>query len=222
MSDDILPFDMYDWIRENRSNPNTIQEIAQIFKLHGRESELRMLNKFGKWYLDSMSFMDLYAATGHLRLLQYAHWKNYEVTHSQFIYAAANGQLDVLKYLVECADDNTDQICTHAAKHGHLDCLQYLHENGFPWNEHTCAYAAINGHLDCLKYAHSNGCPLSYASLREDVTDPACLDYLLRHITLDELAGLSTQPDPPKNDSNAETCCACPFMGPFMGWCHNQ
>jgi ankyrin repeat protein len=42
-----------------------------------------------------------------------------------------------------------------AAENGHLHILEYLVERKYDkYNEDACEYAAENGHLDCLKYLH--------------------------------------------------------------------
>ena len=74
-------------------------------------------------------------------------------------YAAASGNLKILRLLHKNGypwDKNTTRI---AAEKGHLDCLQYAHEHGCPWHEETTLIAAMNGHLNCLQYAHEHGCP---------------------------------------------------------------
>ena len=53
----------------------------------------------------------------------------------------------------------TTQTTAAAAAEGNLDVLKYLHENGCPWNKETCLKAASGCHLDVLKYARENGCP---------------------------------------------------------------
>ena len=86
--------------------------------------------------------------------------------------AAANGDLDCLKYLHKnfCAwDEGTTQM---AAANGHLDCLEYLHENDCPWDEGTTQVAAENNHFDCLGYAVEYGCPWDF---------PKCFDDLSPH-----------------------------------------
>ena len=45
--------------------------------------------------------------------------------------------------------------CHWAARNGHLHILEYLVERKFDeYDEDACEYAAENGHLDCLKYLH--------------------------------------------------------------------
>ena len=47
------------------------------------------------------------------------------------------------------------EYCQWAAKNGHLHILEYLVERKFDeYSELACEYAATYGHLDCLKYLH--------------------------------------------------------------------
>ena len=52
-------------------------------------------------------------------------------------FAAANGHLHILEYLVERKfDQHSEGACVWAAKNGHLDCLVYLRETAkAPWDE---------------------------------------------------------------------------------------
>ena len=54
-------------------------------------------------------------------------------------FAARNGHLHILEYLVERKYDKYDAwACANAATHGHLDCLKYLHETAkAPWDDVT-------------------------------------------------------------------------------------
>jgi len=77
--------------------------------------------------------------------------------------AAANGHLEVLRFLHEHKYPWDATVCAKAAAGGHLDILKYLHENKCPsqlhGDEEACIYAARNGHLEVLKYLRDTGCP---------------------------------------------------------------
>ena len=50
-------------------------------------------------------------------------------------WAAQNGHLHILEYLVERKFDQYDELRVDAAEYGHLDCLKYLHETAkAPWD----------------------------------------------------------------------------------------
>ena len=56
-------------------------------------------------------------------------------------------------------DDDSDRLCVWAAGEGQLEILKWLRENDFPWDEETCAAAALNGHLEVMQWMRANGCP---------------------------------------------------------------
>ena len=53
----------------------------------------------------------------------------------------------------------TEGAARFAARNGHLECLKYLLKNDCPWNEYTTWSAENSGHLECLKYLLENNCP---------------------------------------------------------------
>ena len=76
-------------------------------------------------------------------------------------WAAQNGHLHILEYLVERKFDKYDEFaCERAAEFGHLDCLKYLHETAkAPWNSRAVRDAHWNNHSECLQYLLDNNCP---------------------------------------------------------------
>ena len=77
-------------------------------------------------------------------------------------YAAHNGHLHILEYLVERKFDKYDEYaCEWAAKYGHLDCLKYLHETAkAPWYSEAVREAHLTDQTECLQYLLDNDCPL--------------------------------------------------------------
>jgi len=59
--------------------------------------------------------------------------------------------------------------CHWAAENGHLHILEYLVERKYDkYDEGACRLAAMNGHLDCLKYLHETAkAPWDYWAVRE-------------------------------------------------------
>jgi hypothetical protein len=93
------------------------------------------------------------------------------------MYAAANNNLECLRYAHEQECYWDERTCYNASYHGHSDCLKYAHENGCPWGKQTVRCAMLNGKLDCLKYAHKNGCPLEYCYIAALKGHLECLRY---------------------------------------------
>jgi ankyrin repeat protein len=90
-------------------------------------------------------------------------------------YAAANGHLDVVKYLVEkgayihAIYDATLRV---SAENGHLDIVKYLIENGaniHAGNDYALRFAVYNGHLDVVKCLIENGANLE---IIRNIKDP--------------------------------------------------
>ena len=77
-------------------------------------------------------------------------------------WAAENGHLHILEYLVERKYDQYDEFaCERAAKYGHLDCLKYLHETAkAPWDLMAVFEAHENNQTECVQYLLDNNCPL--------------------------------------------------------------
>jgi hypothetical protein len=65
--------------------------------------------------------------------------------------AAKNGQLDILKWLIQYDCEWDTQTCRCAAESGHTFCLQYAIENGCPCPDDVCSIAARGGNLSCLQ-----------------------------------------------------------------------
>ncbi len=82
-----------------------------------------------------------------LNIIKYCHDKNKLFTTNEMNIAAANGHLEVIKWLHE----NRMEGCTtcamdRAAENGHLDVVKWLHEN----RNEGCT-------TDAMDYAASNG-----------------------------------------------------------------
>ena len=85
-------------------------------------------------------------------------------------WAAKNGHLHILEYLVERKYDQfVEDACWCAAKYGHLDCLKYLHETAkAPWDYVAVFEAHKNNQTDCVQYLLDNNCPLPEGWRYED------------------------------------------------------
>ena len=85
-------------------------------------------------------------------------------------WAAENGHLHILEYLVERKYDKYDECaCELAARNGHLDCLKYLHETAkAPWDSHAVRKAHENNQPECVQYLLDNNCPLPFGWRYED------------------------------------------------------
>lgn len=101
------------------------------------------------------------------------------------IYAAQCGFLGCFRVLIEDFKYRLGQAsANNAAANGHLDILKYIQTRNVDtkWNCYAVYNAASGGHLDCLRYLHEHGWPMSLRdALVARVTDPACAAYLEEH-----------------------------------------
>ena len=103
------------------------------------------------------------AANGHLEVLKYLR-EEAKAPWGEYTasMAALNGHLHILEYLVERKFDKySEDACTLAAKFGYFDCLKYLRETAkAPWDEDAVYHAHKNNHPECVQYLLDNDCPL--------------------------------------------------------------
>ena len=99
------------------------------------------------------------AAEGHLEVLKWVRQNGCPWNKRTCAYAALGGNLEVLKWARQngCPWDNL--TCENAARGGHLEVLKWARQNGCPWDEFTSFYAEKEGNLEVLKWARENGCP---------------------------------------------------------------
>ena len=174
--DDLSPFpsSLWDMIANNdditfthiipRLNSNDLKflhgvnkEARALIKRSSRESDLE--KKFEVSEMSSISTLEFVWEHKSLREEVKAPWD-----YGTSLWAARNGHLHILEYLVERKyDQYNEDACYWAAEEGHLDCLKYLHETTkAPWNSQAVYYAHENNHTECLQYLLENNCPLPF------------------------------------------------------------
>jgi hypothetical protein len=124
------------------------------------------------------------AGQGNLEMVKYCVANECPISTYTCARAAANGLLEVLKYLREEVKAPWDwRTATCAAESGHLHILEYLVDRKYDnYNEWACSGAANKGHLDCLKYLHETAkAPWDYRAVRfaHENKHPECVQYLL-------------------------------------------
>ena len=99
-------------------------------------------------------------------LLKWLIENGYEFSIASYIEAARNGNLKILKYLINLSQHNLNYpwfnvtVTAEAAKHGKLKILKYLKNKGCPWNEFTTYLSSKYNKINTLKWAIENGCPI--------------------------------------------------------------
>jgi hypothetical protein len=76
-------------------------------------------------------------------------------------YAAASGNIEIVKFLVEQGIVRTDTVdaINGAALLGQLNVCQYLRTLGCPWARSTSSNAAKSGDVGTLRWLFEHGCP---------------------------------------------------------------
>ena len=153
------------WIREEKK----CEWDYRTINVAARQGNLEMV----KYRVANECPVDDYACAcaaryGQLECLKYLHEEGKAPwTYHTAAWAAENGHLHILEYLVErkynhyIGRPTPGRACCEAAKHGHLDCLKYLHETAkAPWDSLAVRYAHDYNHTKCLQYLLDNNCPL--------------------------------------------------------------
>lgn len=68
--------------------------------------------------------------------------------------AAENGNMEVVKFLVENGKHCTTDAMDLAAKRGNIDILIYLHNKGFRCTDYAMIYAAAYNHFNVVKFLY--------------------------------------------------------------------
>lgn len=100
------------------------------------------------------------ARNGELEILKWARKNNYPCNDHVLEHAVIGDQLDILIYLSKNGFKLDKYLTGIAAWNGHLRIIIYFIENGHHISDYTCGEATQRGHLDCLIYAYEHGCPL--------------------------------------------------------------
>jgi len=142
------------------------RELKKKFKVEEMSSistlEVAWENRplWPRWW-EEIYFCWRVAYTNKLELLKWAReekkckWGGWTITA-----AAAQGNLEMVKYCVANACPINKYACAFAADGGHLECLKYLREEAkAPWDYEVLHFAHAKKHLECLRYAIEKKCP---------------------------------------------------------------
>jgi len=96
------------------------------------------------------------AARGDLRILKLLHTAGFSMAPEVMEYAARGGYLDCLKFAASKRCICYPEACEESALGGHLPCLMFLYERGCTRTMKTCEYAVTGGDLACVVYIVEN------------------------------------------------------------------
>jgi hypothetical protein len=131
------------------------------------------------------------ARNGHLEVLQWLMTENCPWDAKACTIAAKYGNLEVLQWLRTKNCQWDAKACAYAAQNGHLIVLQWLRANGCDWCPRTCSNAARSGHLEVLQWARNNGCDWRYEHICNTAAAYGKLEVL--QWLVDEKCALSTK-----------------------------
>ncbi|RLN25915.1 hypothetical protein BBJ28_00025605 [Nothophytophthora sp. Chile5] len=102
--------------------------------------------------------MDKAAANGHLEMIRWLHDQNAWCTRQAMNRAAANGHLEIVKFLhANRSEGCSTDAMDSAAENGHLETVEWLHEHRSEGcTQFAMDSAAKNGFLDVVKWLHTH------------------------------------------------------------------
>ena len=167
MVDDV-PDEIYDAILDLKIEGVDLEEFSDFPSI---KSLRALVKKFGCMFLIKEA-----AKIGSLKVMKYAHSRNYFVAEEAFVFSAKNGHYECLKYLFQISNkwkNNKTLICL-IAKQGYADLLKICIEdrkNTFGlnyWNKYydnvigetTMLQALLGGNLECVELLHDYGIPI--------------------------------------------------------------
>lgn len=97
------------------------------------------------------------AQNGHIDVYKWAHHNGCPGNHEGSVHhTAKEGQIEMLKLMLQDGCYFDENVCAHAAALGQLPTLQWLRANNAPWNARTITWARDRGHLDVVRWAREN------------------------------------------------------------------
>ena len=116
---------------------------------------------------DYNSLSCYYAVSGNnLIILNYLINEGYKFCVKSYIKAAKNGNIKILKYLLNLAQHDLSYpffntyVTSEAAKYGKLKTLKWLRKNGCNWDSFTPYLSSKNNKIKTLKWSLENGCQI--------------------------------------------------------------
>ena len=108
------------------------------------------------------------ASRGHLHILKWLKENGFEWTSNDFTHIAQCGHLEVVKWLIGEDKCNVGRhITRNVARNGQLEVLKYLVEIGCELDEECCTLVAESGYLKVLQWLVDKGCPWNREELEK-------------------------------------------------------
>ncbi|KAF4135599.1 Ankyrin repeats domain-containing protein [Phytophthora infestans] len=150
--------EMMQWLHSERGDQLTYEGVMRAVDLGYLDAVQWMMATFSESVVIKDVRMENAAANGHLEMIKWLHWHQAWCTKQAINRAAGNGHLEMVKGL----DEQRSEGCTTdamdlAASNGHLEVVKWLHENRSEGcTQFAMDMAAKNGFFSVLKWLHDN------------------------------------------------------------------
>ena len=134
-------------------------ENIEYYK-HGDLLEIQIMMNMNPPINPSVDEVNYAAHNGHLDVVKYLVSKGFRPTPTAVNYAAAYGHYEMVKYLVSLGINPTQDGINWATRHGRLEVVQYLVSLGMRPNEFSVHIAAKNSYTDLVNYLASLNPPI--------------------------------------------------------------
>jgi hypothetical protein len=149
--------DMMKWLHSERGDQLTYEGVMRAVN-HGFLAAVKWMREtFPDSVVASDIKMDNAAANGHLEMIKWLHGQHAWCTKQAMNLAASNDHLDVVRFLHENrAEGCTTDAMDLAAANGHLETVQWLHHNRTEGcTQFAMDSAAKNGFFEVVKWLHT-------------------------------------------------------------------
>ncbi|KAG3027418.1 hypothetical protein PC121_g17770 [Phytophthora cactorum] len=150
--------EMMRWLHSERGDQLTYEGVMKAVD-HGYLDALKwMKDTFPESVVIKDIRMDNAAANGHLEMIKWLHQHHAWCTKQAMNRAAGNGHLEVVQFLNERRSEGcTTDAMDLAASNGQLEMVKWLHENlSEGCTQFAMDAAAKNGHFALVKWLHVN------------------------------------------------------------------
>lgn len=151
------------WLADEKCDECVGNNICSYIAAHGLVDMLRnLLIVYGsELYKESVIPIGYAAASGNIDVVKILRDFGFPLSRWACAKAASHGHLEMLKWLVAEGRTPDQRACLYAAKNGQLEILEWLHENRCPWDERTTTAAVEGKHPKVLAYLLGHGCPIN-------------------------------------------------------------
>lgn len=145
------------WLIDNKCGFGSI--VTEEAAAQGSMKMVRFLTRMYPYTSGKSSAVSYAARNGHMDVVAYLVRKGYPVCNMAAGFAALGGNLGILKYLHAKGYPLYTNVCYMAAMKGSLEILSWARDNGYPWDKWTMRMALKRNRADVVRYVVENGCP---------------------------------------------------------------